>query len=165
MSPGFEIEREWKDFTKAFGETIRELRELLGLSQQELANQALISQGAVSRVESGDHPGLPLVTVMKLLAAFSANIPSIADALRPEVKTLLSFAAALRPLGLKSEPLDPTFTSLLSAFQSLTQAQKRTFVRLVTPLATYLAEEVKDGPAISRDDGQVPANDDGPTTC
>lgn len=53
MTPeGWVPEREWKLWMRELGAAIRRGRELLGLSQHQLATMAGISQGAVSRLES-----------------------------------------------------------------------------------------------------------------
>lgn len=147
MNVGLGVEREWDGFIKALAETVKELRMMLGLSQQDLANRAMTSQGTVSRVESGLHPDVPFLTVMKLLLTLSSDTRLLPEALRPQTKDLLAFIDVLRPIvpGLQVSPPDPAFANLLLTFQSLTQPQKRAFVRLVQPIAKYLAEASSDG--------------------
>lgn len=68
----------------------RRLRELVGLSQEDLARLAGVSQGAVSRLEMGRAVHTPLIVVMKVNAAMrralSALDPSL---LSKETKRLM----------------------------------------------------------------------------
>lgn len=116
---------------------------MLGLSQQDLANRAMTSQGTISRVESGLHPDVPFITVMKLLLTLSSDTKLIPEALRPQTRDLLGFIDVLRPIvpGLQASPPEPAFANLLLTLQSLTQTQRRTFVRLVIPIAKYVASD------------------------
>ena len=53
-------------FCEYSGQRIRKAREFLGLSQDQLARLADVSQGAVSRVEAGRGMATPLLTFVKL---------------------------------------------------------------------------------------------------
>ena len=44
---------QWKEWMRAFGRQERRIREFLGLSQEQIARLAGVSQGAVSRLEAG----------------------------------------------------------------------------------------------------------------
>jgi transcriptional regulator with XRE-family HTH domain len=154
VNVGLGVEREWEGFIKALAETVKELRFMLGLSQNDLANRAMTSQGTISRIESGNHPDLPFITVMKVLLTLSSDTRLILDALSPHTSALLIFAGMFRPFaaGLQASPPDPVLANLLLAFQSLNQTQRRAFVRLVTPIATYMVE-VSNGTAVVTNDG------------
>jgi transcriptional regulator with XRE-family HTH domain len=143
VNVGLGVEREWGGFIQAFAETVKEIRMMLGLSQQDLANRAMTSQGTISRVESGLHPDVPFITVMKLLLTLSSDTKLIPEALRPQTRDLLGFIDVLRPIvpGLQASPPEPAFANLLLTLQSLTQTQRRTFVRLVIPIAKYVASD------------------------
>src|SRR5262245_49212375 len=57
---------EWGEWMRAFGRQERRVREFLGLSQDQLARLAGVSQGAVSRLEAGRGLATPLLVVMKI---------------------------------------------------------------------------------------------------
>lgn len=148
MNVGLGVEREWQGFIKALAETVRELRYMLGLSQNDLANHAMTSQGTISRIESGQHPDVPFITVVKILLTLSSDTRLTPEALKPPVRALLNFAEMIRQFGLSvpsSSPSDPVFLSLLLAFQSLNQTQRRAFVRLVAPIAEFVANASGNG--------------------
>jgi len=61
--------RDWAGWMRGMGRYTRRLRVLTGLSQEQLARRAGVSQGAVSRLEAGRAVNAPLVVVMKINAA------------------------------------------------------------------------------------------------
>lgn len=61
--------KDWAGWMRGMGRYTRRLRLLTGLSQEQLARRAGVSQGAVSRLEAGRAINAPLVVVMKINAA------------------------------------------------------------------------------------------------
>jgi DNA-binding XRE family transcriptional regulator len=64
----------WRDVMKLLGYHVRRLRDFLQLSQAELAQRAGVSQGAISRVESGRHLDTPLVTYARVPSPVSPEL-------------------------------------------------------------------------------------------
>ena len=60
---------DWKRWMVGLGQNRRRLRELLGLSQEQLAKIAGVSQGAISRLEAGRGLATPLLVVVKINVA------------------------------------------------------------------------------------------------
>lgn len=58
--------KEWEQWMHGMGRYTRRLREFVGLSQEQLARVAGVSQGAVSRLEMGRAINAPLVVVLKI---------------------------------------------------------------------------------------------------
>ena len=56
---------DWSSWIKGLGKQARRVREFLGLSQEQVARVAGVSQGAVSRFEGGRGLATPLLVVMK----------------------------------------------------------------------------------------------------
>ena len=56
----------WRQWMLHIGRQVRCTREYLGLSQQEVGQRAGVSQGAVSRFESGRGLATPFVVVVKI---------------------------------------------------------------------------------------------------
>ena len=57
---------DWSSWIKGLGKQARRVREFLGLSQEQVARAAGVSQGAVSRFEGGRGLATPLLVVMKV---------------------------------------------------------------------------------------------------
>ncbi len=64
---------EWTTWFRDIGRQMRALREFLGLSQDQLATLAGVSQGAVSRFETGRGRFTPAVVVLKLAVGLAAH--------------------------------------------------------------------------------------------
>jgi transcriptional regulator with XRE-family HTH domain len=61
-----------------FGERLRQLRELAGLSQRELARRANIPQPVVSDVESGRQKSVNLDTARRIARALGVTLDLLA---------------------------------------------------------------------------------------
>jgi transcriptional regulator with XRE-family HTH domain len=57
---------DWREWMRALGRQRRRLREFLALSQSQLAELSGVSQGAVSRLETGRGQATPLLVVVKV---------------------------------------------------------------------------------------------------
>jgi transcriptional regulator with XRE-family HTH domain len=64
-------ETTWRAWMRDFGSHIRRVREFFGLSQEQLARSAGVSQGAVSRFESGRGLSTPLLVVLRINMALA----------------------------------------------------------------------------------------------
>src|SRR5437763_17021403 len=74
---------DWREGMRDLGRQLRRVREFLGLSQDQVARLAGVSQGAVSRLEAGRGLATPMMVVLKdhreltrALRAFYAGIPA-----------------------------------------------------------------------------------------
>src|SRR5262249_60420974 len=81
---------DWPKFIRDAGQRIRKAREFLGLSQDQLARLADVSQGAVSRVEAGRGMATPLLTFVNLN-------PGMGQAVRRLKPTALTDHGPARP--------------------------------------------------------------------
>lgn len=61
--------QDWREWMRGLGRQARRIREFLGLSQEQIARSAGVSQGAVSRLEGGRGLATPLLVVVKLNVA------------------------------------------------------------------------------------------------
>ncbi|MFI2430752.1 helix-turn-helix domain-containing protein [Streptomyces sp. NPDC018693] len=77
------------------GAAVRARRVELGLTQQRLASQAGMSQGALSRLECGK--GVPTLPLLERLAA--AMAASLLIALSPRGDVRVAFRAPVPPAG------------------------------------------------------------------
>jgi transcriptional regulator with XRE-family HTH domain len=73
------------------GERIRQWRRLVGLTQQQVAERAAVSRGAVVRIEAGD-PGPSIDTYFRVLNALHV-LDRVTEALDP-MRTAIGMARA-----------------------------------------------------------------------
>ena len=62
---------DWSSWLRRLGTSMRDLRESLGLSQEEVASRAGLSQGSVSRFENGRNSHIGALVILKLGAALA----------------------------------------------------------------------------------------------
>ena len=60
---------DWEAWMQGMGRFTRRLRLMTGLSQEQLAQAAGVSQGAISRLEAGRAVNTPMIVVLKINAA------------------------------------------------------------------------------------------------
>ena len=138
---------DWREWMRANGQQVRRLREFLGLSQEQLAQLAGVSQGAVSRLEAGRGLATPLVVVLKvhvvLTRALRALDPEIPE---DQVRTTLGLESLIGPpTGVGAyEPLpitrDQDLEMLVQLYRSLPERQRRTLVAVVRATASSLED-------------------------
>src|SRR4249919_1771446 len=68
---------DWGRWMRGLGEQVLRAREFLGLSQDQLARIAGVSQGAVSRLEHGRGLATPLLVVSKISAALRTALSQV----------------------------------------------------------------------------------------
>lgn len=104
--PGAE-EADWVEWMRQLGRQKRRVREMLGLSQDEVARRAGVSQGAVSRLEAGRGVATPLVVVMKVDKAMRDALAEIEpEHLSGDAKRWLEFGSAYSPHTSAARPGD-----------------------------------------------------------
>lgn len=88
---------EWEPIVGAIGPKVRQLRQQLGLSLQQLANRAHVSAAAIHKVERNDM--VPTITtLLKLAAALGRPIGHFVDAAPNQVQVAAHTPAAERPM-------------------------------------------------------------------
>ena len=105
-------EDEWATWFRNLGRQTRALRELLGVSQNQLARVANVSQGAISRFERGAGLFTPAIVVFKLALALvrhyrATGLVAPADALArmiDDVEALVPVAAVRQLPPLARDP-------------------------------------------------------------
>jgi len=120
------------------------MRNLLGLSQEELAKAADVSQGAISRAEFGDGLATPLLTYTKVFIALATEIETLPPhSVAPEV---LEFIESLRKLvptmmSTKEVTTNPQLAHLLTLFGDMPVENQREFITIALPLAQFVKEK------------------------
>ena len=133
---------EWRALLRELGVGIRQLRRVLGWSQDGLAARAVTSQGSVSRLESGtcEHVSFhSLVVVLRVLDDGISQLDGVI--LSPPLQVLLTFARGFD--GAVLQPLDPTLVTLLTAYHQLAPAQQQAVARFVDATVARPAARVQ----------------------
>jgi len=137
---------DWAQWMRELGSRIRHVREFVGLSQEQLARLAGVSQGAVSRLEAGRGLATPLLVLMKLnvplVSALRRLDPSI---LNDELRRMLEWTRNVTPpigdMGYEVLPItgDPGLEELIRRYQELPERQRRTFPSVMSATAASLS--------------------------
>lgn len=126
------------------GRYTRRLRELVGLSQEQLARRAGVSQGAVSRLEMGRAVNAPLIVVMKVNAAMRHALSALDPAvLSAETRRLMDVPARGVPRNdgdfeMLPLTLDPRLTELVRLFWAVPARNRDRLVTLMEAGARVL---------------------------
>ena len=145
MAPG--SVHDWERWMTGMGRYTRRLRELAGLSQEELARRAGVSQGAVSRLEMGRAVHAPLIVVMKVNAAMRRALSELDPSLlSTETRRLMAVPARGVPGGeseFEAIPLtpDPRLTELVRLFRRVPPRNRGKLVALVRTAVDVLGGE------------------------
>jgi transcriptional regulator with XRE-family HTH domain len=147
---------DWTRWMRALGRQNRAIREFLGLSQEEVARRAGVSQGAVSRLEAGRGMSTPLLVVMKVGRVLSKSMV----ALGPEILRHDVHRIAALPLPLAEEAgddavvspdeTDPELAELLTLYGSVMPGQRHALVNLLRATSESLASPANGRPAGAR---------------
>lgn len=149
----------WREWMQGLGRQARRVREFLGLSQEQLARLAGVSQGAVSRLEAGRGLATPLLVVVKLNAAMRKALTTYdPEVLSPEARRILVEA----DLHLPEQPggsfktyamaKDEGLEDLIRLYRGLPERQREKLLAVVRATAGVLspAEGAADTAQVSR---------------
>ena len=144
----------WEAWVQGMGRYTRRLRELTGMSQEQLANRAGVSQGALSRLEAGRAVHTPLIVVMKVNTAMRAALAALPrEALSEELRAIMDDVPTRRiPVkGTGFDDLaltpDPLLTELVRLFWSVPARHREHLLQVVRSLAGVLASPEVGGSA------------------
>ena len=113
----------WHEWMRDLGQHLRHLRELVGLSQDQVARLAGVSQGAVSRLEIARGLATPLLIVMKINLAIGRELRKLDQAIPDAARRALDIQDALRSPEKALPPdtiqliSDPIFTVLVRLYR------------------------------------------------
>jgi transcriptional regulator with XRE-family HTH domain len=131
---------DWSSWIKGLGKQARRVREFVGLSQEQVARTAGVSQGAVSRFEGGRGLATPLLVVMKVNAALRSAVSIVdRDLLSDDARGLLLMDANL-PDDDGGSPItkDPELEELVRLYHDLPERQRQRLLAVVRATATAL---------------------------
>ena len=142
---------DWRGWMRAFGRQQRRLREFLGFSQEQLAKLAGVSQGAVSRLETGRGLATPMLVILKINLAMRKALravdPSLlTDELRGVIEMVDRISPTIGEVGSDSIPLtkDPEVEGLVRMYRGLPTRQRQAFVSVARATAAALAAGEQD---------------------
>jgi transcriptional regulator with XRE-family HTH domain len=140
----------WRPWMHDLGQQIRRLRRLLGLSQQDLADLAKVSQGAVSRLETARGLATPLLIVVKINLALVTELRKF-DAIVPETDLCRAHGIAdlLRgpegALGPDAVLPDQTFAAFVRLFRETAERHREGLLAIVRAACVALRESAHQG--------------------
>ena len=138
---------DWAGWMLTLGERVAHTREVLGLSQDQLAKLAAVSQGSVSRLENGRGIATPLVVVTKICSALRMGLSHLEPSLlSPEAREIVESGMRLPDprqdtLAEFSPTRDPGIAELLRVYHGLGERQRRQLLAVLHATATALAGE------------------------
>lgn len=140
-------EIDWAQWMKGLGRSVRRLRELLGLTQDQLGRIAGVSQGAVSRLEMGVGLATPFLVVVKVQRALQQLLARLDETmLSEEARRLLGDDQRIAHVGGQTDfaefPLfgDPGLEELVRTYQNLSPARREQFLAVVRAAALAFSE-------------------------
>jgi transcriptional regulator with XRE-family HTH domain len=146
----------WEDWMRGMGRYTRRLRELVGLSQEQLARLAGVSQGAVSRMEGGRAVNTPMIVVMRVNHAMREALARLPPRLLSEESSRLmnvpgrgipGDAAAFETLPVAA---DAELAEIVRLFWGVAPRQRPQLTALVRLAADMLAGSEAGGRARRR---------------
>src|SRR5262245_36814082 len=137
---------DWSGWIKGLGKQARRVREFLGLSQEQVARVAGVSQGAVSRFEGGRGLATPLLVVMKVNAALRNAVSSMdTDVLSEDARNLLLLDERVPGWNESAPPAitkDPELEELVRLYRDLPERQRLRLLAVIRATAAALGAAV-----------------------
>ncbi|HZP41416.1 MAG TPA: helix-turn-helix transcriptional regulator [Candidatus Binatia bacterium] len=142
VSPSEASPRSFAELMRGFGQHIRRVRTLCGLSQEEVAARAGVSQGVLSRLESGRNRATPFLVVLRVHTALAqilreADPEVLSDDLRQMLET--EHHVWLGPVrteaAVPNDEADRGLQELLALYQSLSDEPRQLILSLARAIA------------------------------
>jgi transcriptional regulator with XRE-family HTH domain len=143
----------WRQWITEFGAHVRRVRELLGLSQEQVARAAGVSQGAVSRFEGGRGLSAPFVGIMKINLAIAHALKQLEpDLLTHEVRRFMKHLEVLKlpndpgspvhPVGPNFKKIqlspNPELLAVIDLYYELPESKRQAFIAVMSATISAL---------------------------
>jgi transcriptional regulator with XRE-family HTH domain len=133
----------WRDMMRTIGRRVRRVRDFLGLSQEQVAALAGVSQGAVSRLEAGQALATPFVVVFGIQRALTLHLRNVDPALLdPEILRVIELTelldAPLGGTGAASLTEDARLERIIHEYRAVPDSQRESLVAIVAAAADGL---------------------------
>jgi len=132
---------EWREWMRDLGRQIRRGREFLGLSQEQLARLAGVSQGAVSRLETARGLATPTLVVLRVSRVLAGELgkiqPGVMDA---DLRTMRSVLVPSDEAMLESTTVhtDPHLEELMDIYRKMAPAQRPAMLAILRAAVSAL---------------------------
>jgi transcriptional regulator with XRE-family HTH domain len=141
---------DWSGWIKGLGKQARRVREFLGLSQEQVARVAGVSQGAVSRFEGGRGLATPLLVVMKVNAALRSGVSTMdGEMLSEDARNLLLLNERVPGWNESAPPpitKDPELEELVRLYRDLPERQRQRLLTVIRATAAALSAPLEAMP-------------------
>jgi transcriptional regulator with XRE-family HTH domain len=131
---------------RTLGRRTRGIRELVGWTQQDLADRAGVSQGAISRFELGQGLATPFLVVVRVLRVLHGGAQRLqSESAGAEALHLLNEQSRTFLELLLDDPvdvphvLDPELERLLGVFRGVPPTARERFVKITETIAEALS--------------------------
>lgn len=144
---------EWEAWLTAFGSTVRRVRVFLGLTQQQLAQIAGVSQGSISRVERLAAAATPLLTVVRVQTALRTALVGVDPSLlSPDLRRFIdahpnTLGAGQLPAETDPVVQDQVLDTVMRIVRRVPSAQRPAFLQIVEAAAAALLRPIESGAA------------------
>jgi transcriptional regulator with XRE-family HTH domain len=143
----------WRQWITEFGAHVRRVREFLGLSQEQVARAAGVSQGAVSRFEGGRGLSTPFVGIMKINLALAHALKELEPGmLTDEVKRFMKHleilhlpndqGAPVNPVGPNFRKIvlspNPELVQVIELYYDLPESKRQAFIAVMSATISAL---------------------------
>ena len=129
---------EWQQIVDALGTTVRDVRKMLGWTQQQLADQAVVSQGLISRLEAGHCAAVPFHSVVVVLRTLATGAATLDLPLSPTAAQLLAFAPSMNGSFTAIDAPDPVFAEIAHTLTRIPRRYRTGFLAIVRAAAATL---------------------------
>ncbi len=150
----YAAEAGWRTWLVELGRQVRRVREFLGLSQDQLARLAGVSQGAVSRFESGRGLQTPFLTILRIHLVLANGLRRLdPELLTDDARRLLRYTDLFPPASEVEETAGPGerpavalvpdagLETLIRRYRALPEARRRIVLRALDALVGALARD------------------------
>jgi predicted transcriptional regulator len=132
---------EWREWMRDLGRQIRRGREFLGLSQEQLARLAGVSQGAVSRLETARGLATPTLVVLRVSRVLAGELgkvqPAVMDSdLRSMRSVLHPSDAAMAESAVVNA--DPHLEELMEIYRRMAPGQRPAMLAILRAAVSAL---------------------------
>lgn len=132
---------EWREWMRDLGRQIRRGREFLGLSQEQLARLAGVSQGAVSRLETARGLATPTLVVLRVSRVLAGELGKVQpDVMDPDLRTMRSVLLPSDEAMLESTIVhaDPHLEELMEIYRKMAPAQRPAMLAILRAAVSAL---------------------------
>jgi transcriptional regulator with XRE-family HTH domain len=125
---------DWPRIVRTLGVQLRVIRTALDWSQEDVARRAAVSQGAVSRMESGHCASTPLVSYLKVWSIVLGALGPIEGQLGADIRAMVAMLRTAAPaLAQRSADVfaEPRFGAVLAAYRAGDAVERDRLLRIM----------------------------------